>query len=406
VCRTTLSLLLRTVSLIVVFSATWIACGSPPDEAAQQAGQARAELDPVEILEASATALRAVETARYDFTYGGPEDPTGWLTGQVLMRQQADAAKSWIRVEGVVHAQPAFGVEERSFAFATDGETAWAVEGAGDLERAPVGSGANRLSATAVYGWLPELVEAEPLWRELTRHQELRLLETVVIDGETCDTIQVKIATESGPASEVRWSIARRDRLPRRGQWFTPFSGPDDMTLTLENLETGIELHRADFAPPSDPEPIERLVAVGDRAPAWELRTPEGGMVRLADLNGQVVVLDFWNTWCPLCRSIGPDTRALARETRGERVRFFGVNVFETADPVAYWKEIGEPYPLLLEGEELAGKLDLPWQPGIVVIGPRGTVLYKQLGASADRIERVRAAIAEGLAVGWVGSTN
>jgi hypothetical protein len=65
---------------------TWGACGSPSDENAQEARLDGAELDPVEILEASATALRAVETARYDFTYGGPEDKTGWLTGQVRMR--------------------------------------------------------------------------------------------------------------------------------------------------------------------------------------------------------------------------------------------------------------------------------------------------------------------------------
>jgi thiol-disulfide isomerase/thioredoxin len=110
-----------------------------------------------------------------------------------------------------------------------------------------------------------------------------------------------------------------------------------------------------------------------------------------------VVVLDFWNTWCPVCRSIGPDTRALARELADEPVRFFGVNLYETSDPAAYWREIGEPYPLLLEGEEVARALDLPWQPGIAVIGPEGTLLYKQLGASADRIEKVRAAIEEGL---------
>lgn len=376
----------------------WCGCGPAPD--ADRAGASpAARAEPVAILQAAAEALREVETASYDFTYGGPDDPTGWLTGRVWMRQREDAATSWIRVEGIVHAQPDLGVEERSFAFATDGETAWAREGDGEVETAPVGAGANRLSATAVYAWLPELVEAEPLWRELSHHREVRLLDPVVLDGETCDVVHVVIATESGPAAEVRWSIARSDRLPRRGQWFTPLSGPRGMTLVLADLETGIDLDRADFAPPEhEASPSATVAAVGDPAPRFALRTPAGDTVRLDDLAGQVVVLDFWNTWCPVCRSIGAETRALARELDAAPVRFFGVNVFETADPEAYWRGIGEPYPLLLEGEELGRQLDLPWQPGIAVIGPEGTVLYKQLGASADRIERVRAAIDEGLA--------
>jgi thiol-disulfide isomerase/thioredoxin len=363
------------------------------------------EPDPRGVLEASAEALRAVETVRYEFTYGGPDDPTGWLTGTVLARQRESPAVSWLRIEGTVHAQPNQGVEERRFAYGSDGETAWAWTAAGEepmgrapVESAPVGAGSNLLSATAAYGWLPEMVEAEPLWRELRHAEALRFVEPETLAGEPCDVVHVTIATEQGPSSEVRWSIAREDRLPRRGRWYTPLSGPDGMTLTLTEVETGVDLERSDFAPPGETsDPASRTAAVGEPAPDWALLTPDGESVRLSDLAGSVVVLDFWNTWCPVCRSIGPDTRALARELADEPVRFFGVNLYETSDPAAYWREIGEPYPLLLEGEEVARALDLPWQPGIAVIGPEGTLLYKQLGASADRIEKVRAAIEEGL---------
>jgi hypothetical protein len=64
---------------------------------------------------------------------------------------------------------------------------------------------------------------------------------------------------------------------------------------------------------------------------------------------------------------------------------------------VGYWRDVGEPYPLLLAGEQVAAALDIPWQPGIAVIGPEGTLLYKQLGASPDRVAKVRAAIEEAL---------
>lgn len=53
-----------------------------------------------------------------------------------------------------------------------------------------------------------------------------------------------------------------------------------------------------------DAHPQERL-AVGDQAPeitlAAYLQSPDGAPVRLADLRGYVVVIDFWASWCPGC---------------------------------------------------------------------------------------------------------
>jgi len=42
-------------------------------------------------------------------------------------------------------------------------------------------------------------------------------------------------------------------------------------------------------------------VQQGDPAPAFAALTLEGKLVKLADLRGKFVVLDFWTTWCPSC---------------------------------------------------------------------------------------------------------
>ncbi|MDX1645452.1 MAG: TlpA disulfide reductase family protein, partial [Thermoanaerobaculia bacterium] len=280
----------------------------------------------------------------------------------------------------------------------TDGEQAWSREGDSVLETAPVGAGANRLSARAVYGYLPEFVEREPLWRERSLATEVGLLESTTVDGEPCDVVRVAIELDRGETSEIVWTIARTDRLPRRGRWVAEFTAPEGMVFTLTDLRTGLELPRSFFAPPTEPD-AERVatVGVGDVVPAWTLPRPGGGSVSSEELSGQVVVLDFWNTWCPTCRSIAPATHELARRLEERAVRFFGVNIFETGDPVAYWEETAPPYPMLLEGEELGRRLDLPWQPGIAVVGPDGILLHKQLGASPDRLERVLEAVEKGL---------
>ena len=112
------------------------------------------------------------------------------------------------------------------------------------------------------------------------------------------------------------------------------------------------------------------------------------------------MVLDFWNTWCFICRTQMPAIVELAGELASDEVRFLGVNVFETGDPVSYWREGDYPYPTLLDGDALANALDLPYQPGIAVVDARGEVLFTQLGGTHDRAEKVRRAIAAARALG------
>ena len=353
-----------------------------------------------QILEDSAQALASVQAVSYEFEWGGEDNASGWATGRTRSLRITDTVDSWIRVEGTVHAQPAFGVERVDFRYATDGEYATVDDGSSERPtRAPIDDGANTLSSNAVLGFLPEFIEARPFWKELELRSEMSLLEPEEVDGELCDVVRVRVFPEVGEPSDVLWSISRSDHLPRRGRWPSN-SGAATMIFTIRSLEAGKSYERADFqlAESGRFDDVEAGYSIGSPAPDFELFTPDGEAVRLADLDGKVVVADFWNTWCYLCRSIAPQTRKLAAEMSDEPVQFLGVNVFETGDPVSYWNEAGNPYPLLLSGDELAQTLDIPWQPGVVVIGPDGSILYKELGASPDRDEKIRAAIERGLA--------
>ena len=72
--------------------------------------------------------------------------------------------------------------------------------------------------------------------------------------------------------------------------------------------------------------------AVGHPAPALDLPTSAGGSFRLADLVGKPVVLNFWATWCPHCRTELPELEAASRRLQDEIV-VAGVNQGE--DPVS-----------------------------------------------------------------------
>lgn len=68
-------------------------------------------------------------------------------------------------------------------------------------------------------------------------------------------------------------------------------------------------------------------VAIGQRkqAPALTLRDINGRQFRLSNYRGKVVLLNFWATWCPPCRTEIPDLIKWRRKHRNEGLRIFGI---------------------------------------------------------------------------------
>jgi thiol-disulfide isomerase/thioredoxin len=72
-------------------------------------------------------------------------------------------------------------------------------------------------------------------------------------------------------------------------------------------------------------------------APPFELAGLDGKPVRLADLRGQVVFVNFWATWCPPCRDEMPGMVALGKALAAKypgRFRMLAISVDEGPDPI------------------------------------------------------------------------
>jgi len=76
---------------------------------------------------------------------------------------------------------------------------------------------------------------------------------------------------------------------------------------------------------PADAPVVEGVAAVGRPAPRVELPGLRGGRVRLADLRGHPVVVNFWASRCPPCVAEMPDFQRVHRRL-GDRVAFLGIN--------------------------------------------------------------------------------
>ncbi len=94
----------------------------------------------------------------------------------------------------------------------------------------------------------------------------------------------------------------------------------------------------------------------GEPAPYFALTTLEGGTLTLEDLEGHVVVLNFWATWCAPCLVEIPDLIEMQAELEDRGVRFVGISIdHEGPDVVRAFAEEAEfNYPIVFDDGEVA----------------------------------------------------
>ena len=121
----------------------------------------------------------------------------------------------------------------------------------------------------------------------------------------------------------------------------------------------------------------------GMAPPAFSLRTPEGRIVSLAGLRGNVVVLNFWATWCRECRTEMPAFEALHRRFGARGLVVVGVNTREGATAAQdYTRALRLTFPVVLDPDgkvtSLYGVIGLPTT---FLIGRDGRAVALAVGA-------------------------
>jgi len=77
--------------------------------------------------------------------------------------------------------------------------------------------------------------------------------------------------------------------------------------------------------PPINKE--ESLPAVGNRAPSFMLKDVRGNNVSLSDFKGEIVVIDFWTTWCSWCKETTQELEKLHNSYKDRDVVFLGISM-------------------------------------------------------------------------------
>jgi cytochrome c biogenesis protein CcmG, thiol:disulfide interchange protein DsbE len=138
---------------------------------------------------------------------------------------------------------------------------------------------------------------------------------------------------------------------------------------------------------------VDEALARGERAPAPALDLPKlggGDTASLADYRGQVVVLNFWASWCKPCRAESPLLERWHRRILARGGTVLGVDMQDvTGSAQAFIDEYGLSYPMLKDKEgEGVEKFGVVAYPETFVIDRRGRIAAVQRGPVNERFMR------------------
>jgi peroxiredoxin len=184
-------------------------------------------------------------------------------------------------------------------------------------------------------------------------------------------SVQVEASAESGPmetriTTTLSWARIHED-FP--DSWFV-FQPPQDAKQVAEfrSLRAG----GAD--------------SIGQPAADFTLRDLAGTEIQLKSLRGQVVLLNFWASWCGPCRLEMPVIEKLHHEFKDKGLQVFGINDEDVETIREYLSEFEYTFPTLVdEGQQVARLYRVRGIPTMVVIDRAGTVSHYRVGLSRER---------------------
>jgi thiol-disulfide isomerase/thioredoxin len=121
---------------------------------------------------------------------------------------------------------------------------------------------------------------------------------------------------------------------------------------------------------------------VNKPAPDFALRSMQGPSVRLSEHLGEVVIINFWATWCGPCRQEMPLLDALYGKYKQAGLVLLSVNIDENVEPaVEMAQTLKVSYPVLLDArKEVSRAYDVGAMPVTVLVDRAGVVRYVSEG--------------------------
>jgi len=125
-----------------------------------------------------------------------------------------------------------------------------------------------------------------------------------------------------------------------------------------------------------------KVPAIGDKAPDFTLRSSIGKNLKLSEYRGQVVMINFWATWCAPCRQEMPQLNRLYVQYQRAGFALLGLNVDDNPKAAqAVVDQLSLGFPVLFDAaKQVSGRYDIDAMPSTLLIDRGGVVRYLHRG--------------------------
>ena len=125
------------------------------------------------------------------------------------------------------------------------------------------------------------------------------------------------------------------------------------------------------------------LGSCSSEAPNFSLRTAEGKTIELQNLQGKVVVINFWASWCPPCRSEIPGLLEVYRKYRPKGLEIVGISLdrdgWRKVSPLV--RELNIDYPVVMGNDDVVHAYGgIRSIPTTIIIDRDGKIIYRVVG--------------------------
>jgi len=127
-----------------------------------------------------------------------------------------------------------------------------------------------------------------------------------------------------------------------------------------------------------------------DSAPDFVLKSASGKNVRLSELKGRVVMLNFWATWCGPCAEEIPHLNELHESLDPYDFELLGINLDEDQSKAVHLaNKLDVNFPVLFDEDKSVSKsFDIKAMPTTIIIDRAGKIRHVNLGFKKGYIER------------------
>lgn len=234
--------------------------------------------------------------------------------------------------------------------------------------------------------------------------------ELFVVDGKPVRVVIVRVIRDRWPRGTLKGAqfvMYRIDENNFRVYKVNTYSSDDSQIVLYSILKWNQPVPDASFifTPPPSSHTVSTVQEqsttfrslLGLQAPDFTLQDTAGHSVNLQALQGKVVIVDFWATWCGPCRAQMPELQRIFLESAKKGLVVLGLNLGETAkEVVPFAAQESYTFPLLLGSEpDVSAKYFISAIPSTFVVDRHGRITFTSSGGESP--DRLRSAVAAAL---------